>query len=208
MSDAPKPWEINRPNKITVEEPAQQVAIQPQVIESFGGIIEQPLESLIGKEITINPDVPPTLGEVLEMVAEQDLYEGHQKSILAKISQWVEIKAKMAQLKIEEGILRKLFLDTYFTTAKPEGTTRQDLPDGYKLKGEFSLDRKVDETALPAVLERLQEASKVDLIRYKPELNLAVYRKLPDAEKKIVDECLIIKPSSTQLSLEQPKVSK
>lgn len=206
-----KPWEVKQPPVTApAETPAaqqdlgqamQQLAEVATPITSFA-IVEQPLSSMLG------PDPMNAIADTLEVIQDQDLHQGHQKSILAKILRWSILKVEMAKLKAEESELRKLFLGHYFSKAKEEGTTREQLPDGYALKAEFGLDRKIDETVLPGVLARISEASRADLIKYEPKLNLKAYRALSKEDRLIMDEALIIKPSSTQLTLEEPKEPK
>lgn len=145
----------------------------------------------------------------VEEIPQEELYQGHVKSILIKIFRWFKVKKEMAELKAEESELRQAIISSYFAKPKKdEGTERRDLPDNWKLSAKFGLDRKVDETILDSVFAELPEGSKDRLIRYKPEVNIKAYRELTETQRAIFDKALIIKPESVQVTLEPPKPPK
>lgn len=118
---------------------------------------------------------------------------------------WYVMVEDLAKLKANEVILRRKIFKHYFPTPD-EGVNTHTLEDGYALKGDYKIDRKVDEAALVTLTPNFQEAGiKVDdLIRRKPELAVKEYRKLEGdtsdegkARLHLFDQCLIIKPSET-----------
>ncbi len=126
------------------------------------------------------------------------------------LKQWAEQKDKLATIcepiVAEEMRLRKLVFALAFPTPV-EGTNDLDLPNGWKIKGTYKLDRKLDEAALPAVLETLRQQGVVadSLIRRKPEIDTKAYRALSDANRLIFEQAMTIKPASPTLELNPPK---
>lgn len=131
----------------------------------------------------------------------------------AVLTSWYQAleRAKEAKLLIEqEQALRKEVQALFFTDPK-EGTNTEELTAGWKLKFTYKIDRKVDEAALPAVMQRLRDELKVNpdpLINHKPTLDTTAYKTLvqtnPDAAK-VFEEALTIKPGSHTLELVPPK---
>lgn len=123
-----------------------------------------------------------------------------------ELEEWYIIKNKLDDLKREEGELRKRLFGYYFPSPK-EGTNTQKLPDGWALKGQHVINRKVDEAALETMRPSLEEKGIVvdNLIRWKPELNTTLYRTLSDDDRKEFDLCLTISDGSPQLTIVKPK---
>lgn len=105
--------------------------------------------------------------------------------------------------------LRKKIFATYFPNPK-EGTNDVPLSDGYVLKAQHKIDRKIDEPAMVALAEEF-EAAKIlvkDLVKFKPELKIAEYRKLGEEQRKVFEKALIIKPGAPQMEVVKPKRAK
>jgi hypothetical protein len=115
-------------------------------------------------------------------------------------------KQRMEPLVEQEMQLRRLVAATFWPTPK-EGMNDFDLPLGFKVKYTHKLERKIDQPALPAVLEAMQKHmySTTDLIRSVPEVNLKVYRELPEPARLIFDQALIIRNASPMLEIIAPK---
>lgn len=129
-----------------------------------------------------------------------------------KLQEWQQavIDAAGAKALIErEQTLRKEVAELFFP-APVEGTNAFELNAGYKLKLTYKLDRKLDEAALPAVMERVRgmQVNTDELLKFEPTLVLKSYRALmqlhPEAAK-VFDEALTIKPASPTLELVAPK---
>lgn len=129
-----------------------------------------------------------------------------------KLEEWRQALNKVVEVKpfIEaEQALRKEVMALFFPDAK-EGANTVDLEAGWKLKGTHKIDRKIDESALPAVKSQLREMkiNPDDLVEMKPSLNTKNYRSLqtlnPEA-CKVFEQALTIKPGSPTLELIAPK---
>ncbi len=118
--------------------------------------------------------------------------------------------AEAAKTVIErERVLRAELVAMAFPKPK-EGVNSLALPEGWTLKADYKLDRKVDEAALESVVENMAKKFGIDghlLVRYKPELDKKNYKALTAEQQKVFDECLVIKPGSPQLELKAPKVA-
>lgn len=72
--------------------------------------------------------------------------------------------------------------------------------DGYAVKFQYALGRKLDETALDAVMSQFPEESPFRqlgvLINYKPALVMDGYRSLPEDLQKIFDQALVVTESA------------
>jgi hypothetical protein len=130
----------------------------------------------------------------------------------AKLEEWRQALLAAADAKaiIEtEQRLRKEVTALFFPEPK-EGTNNFDLGSDWKLKAVYKIDRKVDEAALPSVLDELHKLKVVtdNLVVYKPEVSTSTYKALkevnPDAAK-VFEQALIIKPGSGTLELIVPK---
>lgn len=133
------------------------------------------------------------------------------------IQRWNDAKTELDSLKEKEAALRKEVLqEVYnFTDELREGTENVDLPNKFKLKAQFSINRKIDCDG-----EQLQEVID-DILEYdggqfiverlfktKIELSTGEYKKLPDEIQSIVDTVLTSRPSMPQLSLIAPKAKR
>lgn len=127
---------------------------------------------------------------------------------LQRLHEWQVASQELKALKEREMQLRKVLASAFFPTPS-EGTNTLEIGNGYKLKGVFGMDRKVDEAALKAADKALRDAGVPldDLVRWKPDLSITEYRKLDDQpEKKVIfDMVIITKPSSPSLEIVPPK---
>lgn len=145
----------------------------------------------------------------------------------AKLVQWKQAKAMLAEAKEAEGRLRKELLEGLFDPSKDDGTQTLSIGNGWKLKAVKSLDYKAetgtDETA--AAMTTLCDAMIAlpggkemftELIRFKPDVSVKAYKSaLPiwlntlSAEIRMfiaarISDVITIKPASTQLELIDP----
>ncbi len=136
-----------------------------------------------------------------------------------ELADWFLLKRKLAEIKTAEILMRQRIFKFFFPTPE-EGTNTHPLKDGTgaELKATHVIDRKVDEgelEALKAALEAAKadeknnlhglEISFEDLIVWKPELKVAAYRKLSEAQREVFDRVLVIKPGSPQMDIKIPK---
>lgn len=129
--------------------------------------------------------------------------------LVAKLEEWRLAQVAAAEVKpvIErEQQLRKEVIALFFPTPK-EGTNKAPLLAGWELKCDYKVDRKIEEPAFPAVAAKFKEMGlNVELcIGYDIKLKVKQYKELTEEQKKIFDQCLIIKPGSHTLSLLPPK---
>jgi hypothetical protein len=119
---------------------------------------------------------------------------------------WYELQENLKKIKVSEMFLRKKIFDALFPNPV-EGTNSFTLPDGFVVKGGYSLDRKVDPATLTACKELLEENGirSEHLVKWDPSLKKAEYNKLTDEQQKIFDQVLIIKPGSPSLEIVLPK---
>ena len=123
-----------------------------------------------------------------------------------KLSEWMKVSEELKVLKEKEIKLRKEVFQQFFPTPM-EGTTNVELEDGWVLKGVHKINRNVDEAALPAVQRELakHKVSIDELVRFKPELVIANYRKLDPKWLKILDQAIVSTEGSPSLTLVPPK---
>lgn len=133
-----------------------------------------------------------------------------QDENLQLLKDWHNIKAEAEKARVilaQEAELRKQVFAAFFDTPS-EGTNTVDLPNGWKLKGVYKLDRKVDESSLDAVKEGMRVEMGVNpdpLVKYTPSLVKSKYNGLTQEQKNFFDAALTIKPQSPTLELVQPE---
>lgn len=125
------------------------------------------------------------------------------------IGAWYKLAEQLKKLKSSEYLMRQEIFKKAFPKPK-EGTNNYGLDDGYVLKGNHVLNRNIDEGAFKALKEQLLEAEvKIDdLVEYKPSLVKREYNKLTESQRKIFDQCLVIKPGSPSLEVVLPAKAK
>lgn len=125
---------------------------------------------------------------------------------------WLKAKKALSRAQEAETEARKAMVAASFPNGLAEGTNTFDLGGKWKLKITGVVTRKVDEAALPAILERIAKKfdgyDAKDLIKYTPELKVGDYKKLPDNIRKMFDNALVIKgtaETSPQVKIEEAK---
>lgn len=133
---------------------------------------------------------------------------------VAKLQEWHQavLAAQEAKKVVEaEQALRKEVMALFFPEPV-EGTNKFELEAGWSLKATHKIERKVDEAALPAVLQQLREmgVNPDALICTKPDLDTKAYKSLvqinPDAAH-VFEQALTIKPGSPTVELVPPKAA-
>jgi hypothetical protein len=137
----------------------------------------------------------------------------------AELSKWYLLKKQLGEVKSAEAMMRSRIAKFFFPTPD-EGTNTHPLKDGTgaNLKMVHTIDRKVDEGELEALREAMSAAEEdptnnlhgleldfTKLVVWKPELKLAEYRKLTDAQREVFDRILVVKPGMPQLDITIPK---
>jgi hypothetical protein len=152
----------------------------------------------------------------------------------ADIHRWCELKKQLDVLKFQESELRKKLFGALIVNPK-EGANEYALPDGYVFKATHVITRTVDQVQMSVLqttkvrdgLHILRAAgypddqiAKMDpdamlftvlglsvdkLIKFKPELSVAEYRKLTAEQTAVVNMFIDSKPGSPQCKLEPGK---
>lgn len=131
---------------------------------------------------------------------------------MQEIIEWEDKKKKLAVLKVEEMALRMRIYKHFFKTPQ-EGTNDVPLSEGWLLKAQRKIDRKVDLGSLQALaaeggLFHQKGINANLLIQWSPELKLKEYRALPESMQEIFNQALIIKDGSPQLDIVLPAAAK
>ena len=125
------------------------------------------------------------------------------------ISDWQQAKSQLEVLKEQEKSLRLELQAEMFRGATESGTYKQPLEGGWDLKLTCKDDYKLDSAALVLdALKKIDDSTAQLLVRWKPELSVSVYKKLPEIYKKAIDAVLTIKPTLPSLELVPPKETK
>ena len=134
----------------------------------------------------------------------------------AKILAWQDAVKTLAAAKEAEATLRKEVLGDCYgfnPEALREGTENVELGNGYKLKAVFKISYTFNnaEDGVDKALSKIEKAGTEGafiaerLVRWKPELSVTEYKKLPEKFKKLIDEVLVTKESTPSLELVAPK---
>ena len=134
----------------------------------------------------------------------------------AKILAWDAAVKALAAAKDAEAALRKEVLAEAFAfdpEALREGTENFELGNGYKLKAVFKISRNLnnENEAVDKVLSKIEKTGPEGafiaerLVKWKPELSVSEYKKLPEKFKKLFDEVVTSKEAMPSLELVAPK---
>ena len=134
----------------------------------------------------------------------------------AKILAWEAAVKALAAAKDAEAALRKEVLAEAFAfdpEALREGTENFELGNGYKLKALFKISRNLnnENEAVDKVLAKIEKTGPEGvfiaerLVKWKPELSVTEYKKLPEKFKKLFDEVVTSKEAMPSLELVAPK---
>ena len=134
----------------------------------------------------------------------------------AKILAWEAAVKALAAAKDAEAALRKEVLAEAFAfdpEALREETENFELGNGYKLKAVFKISRNLnnENEAVDKVLSKIEKTGPEGafiaerLVKWKPELSVSEYKKLPEKFKKLFDEVVTSKEVMPALELVAPK---
>jgi len=134
----------------------------------------------------------------------------------AKILEWQEAVKALAVAKEAEAALREEVLSGAFGFDREtlrEGTENIELGQGYKLKAVFKTSRSFlgGQEAVEKALQKIEKSGAEGefiaerLVKWKPELSVSEYKKLPEKFTKIIDEVINSKPATPSLELVAPK---
>ena len=123
-----------------------------------------------------------------------------------KLARWHVVKAEAAAAASEEVTLRKeLFGEAFPNPIEGSKENKCELGDGYILQGDYKINRRVDESALPTVREKLSHDVFDKVIKFKASLNKAGFNSLTAEQKAIFADAVIETPGTPALEIKQPK---
>ena len=132
---------------------------------------------------------------------------GNQDPYLRMLDAWEQVSQLLSLTKDCEMDMRlRLFAGAF--AAPKEGTNTHRLPDGREIKGQYKINRYIDEAALPVTLQALREhgvANTDVLVRYKPELAKREWNSLSDEAKLMFSPAIIATPATPSLEVVIPK---
>ncbi len=141
----------------------------------------------------------------------QSSSESNKDSLL---QEWQSVSGQLAALKEREATLRAACVKAFFGQL-PEGTNTHELGRGYTLKAVGKINYNLGgSTEVVSALEKIAGVNEEGkfvaerLVKWKPELSISEYRKLPEIFKRILDTVLTTKPGAPQLEIIEPKVAK
>lgn len=125
------------------------------------------------------------------------------------LTAWYQMQDQLKKLRAAEMLLRKKIFAAYFPEPK-EGVNSVPLAAGWVMKGDYKIDRSIDEGALGAMRPLFAEhkISVDSLVKYKPELVTRNYRTLTEEQRQLFDRALVVKPGSPSLEIVLPAAAK
>lgn len=118
------------------------------------------------------------------------------------VCKWYEAKQELTASQAKERMLRDSVFAEYFPDPK-EGTNNVKLGTGDVLTAVYPMNRKIDKAVFTALQEELrnQRVNVDEVIETKLELKVGAYRKLGEAQLKVLDQCITMSPGSPQISI-------
>jgi hypothetical protein len=132
---------------------------------------------------------------------------GNQDPYLRMLAAWEEVDQLRSLIQECEVDMRLRLFAGAFPNPK-EGTNSHKLPDGRVLKGQYKINRYINEEVLPATLLALRErgvANTDALVRYKPELAKREWNSLSEENKLIFSPAITAKPGTPSFEITIPK---
>ena len=117
------------------------------------------------------------------------------------IDKYIDAKQNLDMYKKLESELRIELLGELFQNNTVEGTEATEI-DGYKVKGSFSLNFKLDGKALEEAFDDLSEVEQA-CISFKPSLNKSVYKSIEDSEREELDEYITVSSAMPTIKIER-----
>lgn len=129
-----------------------------------------------------------------------------QPSQLQLIQEWNEAKQQLNKWQETESTLRVQVVTELFNAETTEGTENIELAGNWKLKATKGLNYNLSnkDGALMNILATLPSLVAENLIRWKPDLNLGIYRKLDQHTQELFRSVLTVTSSKPKLELVPP----
>lgn len=120
---------------------------------------------------------------------------------MKKLEKWIELSALTKKLVAEERELRRELVEELVGSEATFTESRNKVAaDGRNLMIATVLNRKFDEPALASIWSDLTEAER-EVIKLKPHLSIAHYRKLP--ETSILHQAIIVSPGMPTIEVKE-----
>jgi hypothetical protein len=128
---------------------------------------------------------------------------------LTLLQEWNEAKEQLKHWQQKESELRDTLVKGLFDSSKTEGTDTLILSGEWKLKVTRKLSYNLSNAndGLVNILQTLPSVITQNLIRWKPDLNLSLFRKLDEPMRNLFTPVLTIKPSKPSLELIAPNAN-
>jgi hypothetical protein len=124
------------------------------------------------------------------------------------VDEWQSLTKWLETAKEREMELRTLLVSIAPKDQLTEGTNTVRTEDGWEFKIDRRVNRKLDETALDAVMSELPEDSPYRqlgvLVTYKPSLVLGGFRTMPEDQKLIFAQALTETDGAPALVISKP----
>ncbi len=124
------------------------------------------------------------------------------------VAEWISADETLRAAKAREKELREQVVEAVFGDA-PTGTNNHALPTGGTLSCVKKLNYKLDTDATLLAQGNLAGIIGADLtqrlVRWKPELSISEYNKLPADARVIIDAALTITPATPTLEFKARK---
>jgi hypothetical protein len=129
---------------------------------------------------------------------------------LTLLQEWNEAKEQLKHWQQRESELRDTLVKGLFDGNKTEGTDTLTLTGEWKLKltRKLSYNLSNENDGLVNILQTLPSVITQNLIRWNPDLNLSLYRKLDESTRNLFTPVLTIKPAKPSLELIAPNANK
>lgn len=110
-----------------------------------------------------------------------------------KLKNWLSISKTLSRVKKREVELRREICSELFNGKIGEFKHKEVIGE-FEVEAQSKINRKVDPITVSAIWEILSNSEKA-CVRFKPELNLSQYRKLPEDSQ--LHEAVTETPSAT-----------
>lgn len=125
-----------------------------------------------------------------------------------EITEWHHLQDILPGLKDREMLLRKKIFAARFPNPR-EGVNKFELAAGYIMRGQYKLERKIDEAMLflhhKEIAEQGIDIGSLVKTENVYKLDTKAYKALPDDKRKVFEKILDIKPGSPTLEIVKVK---
>lgn len=120
-------------------------------------------------------------------------------NIEERLIEWSETKEMLKRIKMEEMEMR-LDLVAFLSDNQGVGNYRRGFPT-IIAKAKVGVNHKIDEDLLALNVDDFSDLER-EAVRYKANLSLASYKKIPEALRTTLDDCLIVTLAAPTLTVD------